>query len=488
MSSWISFKLRVFLCDPHIVWFKNVHQPSVYTKKIWDSPRPQSVTFSTSKKTKGVKVHCSHRRQCMKDKELPVNVVRALLSCDGSCCQISALSLPHQFWHRSGLYPITLYPITLYPIILMSLIDLPAEWSWWSLFRFQACACLSDTLLITSLWLQCRTWATRWRHIFTGSCGSWDGVLTACCICLRCRYRLDLGIRGRVSAEPSVSFNFILRHFGWYKCDPQGRRVSVPCRSLTLTSADAAFVFTLFGAGASYRRGWKSRKRDGAAEKNTQTFHFLPCQSVKSASTNFWRFTFVTLVSPLHQQSWQRTHMRIALTGADIAGSARAHGTHVVHRCLNNWSQGSPGATVGAIFCSRLGRRGLGVWFLGGAAEREVGEASKPLETLRGEQKEAERIIMWQENYDVDPCGGTSVCLVCLLLAFLYSLCLLILMPKLFWIFKTITIIHEYGVQFVFQNSHLPLFFIKRYFFQQLENTKKVKRVSIGLIILLCVC
>ena len=215
------------------------------------------------------------------------------------------------------------------------------------------------------------------------------------------------------------------------------------------------------------KRPWSSREK--------QTFHFLPCQSVQSALTNFWRFTFTTLVSPLHQQPWQRTHVCIALTGADIAGGARAHGTHVVHRCLNNRSQDGPGAAVGAISCSGLGWWGLGVWFLSGAAEREVGEATKPLETLRGwtersreDNYVARKLWCWSMWLDV------SLSCMSLSFGFLYSLCLPILMPKLIWIFKTITTVHEYGVQFVFQYSHLPLFYQKK-FFSAVDKYSKAK-------------
>lgn len=51
------------------------------------------------------------------------------------------------------------------------------------------------------------------------------------------------------------------------------------------------------------------------------------------------RLTFTILVSPPPQYPGQCTQVCVALTGADVAGSARTHGTHVVHRRLRNWIQ-----------------------------------------------------------------------------------------------------------------------------------------------------
>lgn len=72
-------------------------------------------------------------------------------------------------------------------------------------------------------------------------------------------------------------------------------------------------------------------------------------------------FTFGALVPPAHQQPRQRTHVRVVLTGPDVAGGARTHGPHVVHCRLDNGGQdGLPGTSIpGAV--SSLRRRGLGV-------------------------------------------------------------------------------------------------------------------------------
>lgn len=72
--------------------------------------------------------------------------------------------------------------------------------------------------------------------MFTGSCGCRGGVLGVCGMSFRYRFRLGLENGQRVFSEPGF--------------EPLGSMV--PCRSLALTSADAALVFTVLTAAGGF--------------------------------------------------------------------------------------------------------------------------------------------------------------------------------------------------------------------------------------------